>query len=266
MSYCTKKITTYGTTVDLLEQIAQTFENNGVIPLTVTRTNIPYSKSVSTTPTVTCDYDNIRIIIQMNGSMTNSTSLLLVTIYQKNPNTDEYINVFNQSTSYLYYSDNSYNNNASNINAIRKCSFQFVKNNEGVVLAGIGYDNANGFFILTDVDTATNPTRFYIYYYNNGNYFGMMDNSLNTAYAVSSYNKPINTFDDNKILLQYQIPVNYVNSSYDVRYTTSLKNTSSMVADNTVTGNIYTLNTKSGKQKYLYICKTISMECGEQVT
>ena len=140
MSYCKKKVITYGTVCDFLEQIAQTFENNGVVPFTVTRTNLPYNENVSDTPSVTCDWDNVRISFVMSGGMVGSSksSAINFYVYQKNINNNEYVNVYS-SYFFLPFTNSDAVNNQ---NTTRKATFNFVKNNEGAGINIYGYDNA----------------------------------------------------------------------------------------------------------------------------
>ena len=103
MSYCKKKVINYGTVCDFLEQIAQTFENNGVVPFTVTRTNLPYNENVSDTPSVTCDWDNVRIVFGMNGNMNNTSNSSqgphtnVITTIQVKSRTDDFCNEISTS-------------------------------------------------------------------------------------------------------------------------------------------------------------------------
>ena len=275
MSYCKKKVINYGTVCDFLEQIAQTFENNGVVPFTVTRTNLPYNENVSDTPSVTCDWDNVRISFVMSGSMVGSSksSVINFYVYQKNLNNNEYVNVYSSNFLLRFTNSDVYNNQ----NTTRKASFNFVKNNEGIGINIYAYDNALVFLILSDITTQTVSNRlYYYYYYYNGNtsFQKIQDINLDYSYSVDTYNKPL---DSNNILLQYQIPVTYCNSSSDIRYLTTLKNTSAVVGSNLTRGAFYTLNTKSGKKTYLttncYDTSSSSikvtymaMECGDEVT
>ena len=273
MSYCKKKVINYGTVCDFLEQIAQTFENNGVVPFTVTRTNLPYNENVSDIPSVTCDWDNVRISFVMSGSMVGSSksSAINFYVYQKNINNNEYVNVYSSYFSLQFTNSNTENNQ----NTTRKASFNFVKNNEGIGINIYGYDNALVFLILSDITTQTASNRLY-YYYDSSNiaFQKIQDSNLDYSYSVDTYNKPL---DSNNILLQYQIPVTYCNSSSDIRYLTTLKNTSAVVGSNLTRGAFYTLNTKSGKKTYLttncYDTSSSSikstymaMECGDEVT
>lgn len=272
MSYCKKKIINYGTVCDFLEQIAQTFENNGVVPFTVTRTNLPYDENVSDTPSVTCDWDNVRISFVMSGSMVGSskTTVIYFYVYQKNINNNEYVNVCS-SYFFLYFTNSDAVNNQ---NTTRKASFNFVKNNEGVGINIYGYNNELVFLILSDITTQTTSNRLYYYYSNNTSFQKIQDINLDYSYSVDTYNKPL---DSNNILLQYQIPVTYCNSSSDIRYLTTLKNTSAVVGSNLTSGAFYTLNTKSGKKTYLTTncydtmsasikATYMAMECGDEVT
>lgn len=272
MSYCKKKIINYGTVCDFLEQIAQTFENNGVVPFTVTRTNLPYDENVSDTPSVTCDWDNVRISFVMSGSMVGSskTTAIYFYVYQKNINNNEYVNVYSS----YFFLDFTNSNAVNNQNTTRKASFNFVKNNEGVGINIYGYNNELVFLILSDITTQTTSNRLYYYYSNNTSFQKIQDINLDYSYSVDTYNKPL---DSNNILLQYQIPVTYCNSSSDIRYLTTLKNTSAVVGSNLTSGAFYTLNTKSGKKTYLttncYDTRSASikatymaMECGDEVT
>lgn len=275
MSYCKKKVITYGTVCDFLEQIAQTFENNGVVPFTVTRTNLPYNENVSDTPSVTCDWDNVRIVFGIQGNMNNDSNYKYIRcyVYQKNLNNNEYVNVNVHSS---YFSLQFTNSDAvNNQNTTRKASFNFVKNNEGVGINMYGYDNALVFLILSDITTQTVSNRLYYYYYASNTSFQKIQNiNLDYSYSVDTYNKPL---DSNNILLQYQIPVTYCNSSSDIRYLTTLKNTSAVVGSNLTRGAFYTLNTKSGKKTYLTTncydtssssvkATYMAMECGDEVT
>ena len=276
MSYCKKKVINYGTVCDFLEQIAQTFENNGVVPFTVTRTNLPYNENVSDIPSVTCDWDDVRIVFGMIGSMVGSSSsrskssAINFYVYQKNINNNEYVNVYS-SYFYLYFTNSDVYNNQ---NTTRKASFNFVKNNEGIGINIYGYDNALVFLILSDITTQTVSNRLYYYYSSNGSFQKIQDINLDYSYSVDTYNKPL---DSNNILLQYQIPVTYCNSSSDIRYLTTLKNTSAVVGSNLTSGAFYTLNTKSGKKTYLTTncydtssssikATYMAMECGDEVT
>ena len=265
MSYCKKKVINYGTVCDFLEQIAQTFENNGVVPFTVTRTNLPYNENVSDTPSVTCDWDNVRISFVMSGSMVGSSksSNIKFYVYQKNINNNEYVNVYSSNYFYLYFTNSDAVNNQ---NTTRKASFNFVKNNEGIGINIYGYDNALVFLILSDITTQTTSNRLYYYDTSNTSFQKIQDINLDYSYSVDTYNKPL---DSNNILLQYQIPVTYCNSSSDIRYLTTLKNTSAVVGSNLTSGAFYTLNTKSGKKTYLTTnCSStyMAMECGDEVT
>ena len=271
MSYCKKKVINYGTVCDFLEQIAQTFENNGVVPFTVTRTNLPYNENVSDTPSVTCDWDNVRIVFGMNGNMNNSTNYINCYVYQKNLNNNEYVNVYSSYYFYLYCTNSDVYNSQ---NTTRKASFNFVKNNEGIGINIYGYDNALVFLILSDITTQTTSNRLYYYYSSNASFQKIQDINLDYSYSVDTYNKPL---DSNNILLQYQIPVTYCNSSSDIRYLTTLKNTSAVVGSNLTRGAFYTLNTKSGKKTYLTTncydtssssikATYMAMECGDEVT
>lgn len=273
MSYCKKKVINYGTVCDFLEQIAQTFENNGVVPFTVTRTNLPYNKNVSDTPSVTCDWDNVRISFVMSGSMVgdSKSSAINCYVYQKNLNNNEYVNV---NVSYYFYLNFTNYDVYNNQNTTRKASFNFVKNNEGVGINMYGYNNALVFLILSDITTQTTSNRLYYYDSSNTSFQKIQDINLDYSYSVDTYNKPL---DSNNILLQYQIPVTYCNSSSDIRYLTTLKNTSTVVGSNLTSGAFYTLNTKSGKKTYLttncydtsssYTKATyMAMECGDEVT
>lgn len=272
MSYCKKKVINYGTVCDFLEQIAQTFENNGVVPFTVTRTNLPYNENVSDTPSVTCDWDNVRISFVMSGSMVGSskTSAIYFYVYQKNINNNEYVNVHSSYFSLQFTNSNTENNQ----NTTRKASFNFVKNNEGIGINIYGYDNELVFLILSDITTQTTSTRLYYYDSSNTSFQKIQDINLDYSYSVDTYNKPL---DSNNILLQYQIPVTYRNSSSDIRYLTTLKNTSAVVGSNLTSGAFYTLNTKSGKKTYLTTncydtssssikATYMAMECGDEVT
>ena len=272
MSYCKKKVITYGTVCDFLEQIAQTFENNGVVPFTVTRTNLPYNENVSDTPSVTCDWDNVRIVFRMSGSMVGSskTSNINFYVYQKNLNNNEYVNVHSSYFVLPFTNSDAVNNQ----NTTRKASFNFVKNNEGIGINIYGYDNALVFLILSDITTQTTSNRLYYYDSSNVSFQKIQDINLDYSYSVDTYNKPL---DSNNILLQYQIPVTYCNSSSDIRYLTTLKNTSAVVGSNLTSGAFYTLNTKSGKKTYLTTncydtssssikATYMAMECGDEVT
>lgn len=268
MSYCKKKIINYGTVCDFLEQIAQTFENNGVVPFTVTRTNLPYDENVSDTPSVTCDWDNVRISFVMSDSMVGSskTAAIYFYVYQKNINNNEYVNVYSS----YFFLDFTNSNAVNNQNTTRKASFSFVKNNEGVGINIYGYNNELVFLILSDITTQTTSNRLYYYYSNNISFQKIQDINLDYSYSVDTYNKPL---DSNNILLQYQIPVTYCNSSSDIRYLTTLKNTSAVVGSNLTSGAFYTLNTKSGKKTYLTTncydtssATYMAMECGDEVT
>lgn len=273
MSYCKKKVINYGTVCDFLEQIAQTFENNGVVPFTVTRTNLPYNENVSDTPSVTCDWDNVRISFVMSGSMVGSSksSAINFYVYQKNLNNNEYVNVHLSNYFHLSFTNSDTENNQ---NTTRKASFNFVKNNEGVTIGIYGYDNALVFLILSDITTQTTSNRLYYYYSRNTLFQKIQDINLDYSYSVDTYNKPL---DSNNILLQYQIPVTYCNSLSDIRYLTTLKNTSAVVGSNLTSGAFYTLNTKSGKKTYLTTnsydtssssikATYMAMECGDEVT
>lgn len=273
MSYCKKKVITYGTVCDFLEQIAQTFENNGVVPFTVTRTNLPYDENVSDTPSVTCDWDNVRIVFRMRGDINNNTQYIDYCVFQKNPKNNEYVNTY---ASEYYYNlwvvpgnSNVYNSN----NTTRKASFSFVKNNEGITIIIYHCNNALVFSILSDITTQTTSNRLY-YYYASNTFQKIQDSNFDYTYNVDTYNKPL---DSNNILLQYQIPVTYCNSSSDIRYLTALKNTSAVVGSNLTSGAFYTLNTKSGKKTYLTTncydtsnssikATYMAMECGDEVT
>lgn len=246
MSYVNKKVSLYGTVYEFLEQIAQTFENNTVIPFTVTRTNLPYDESVTDTPSVTCDWDNVRIVIEVNKT-SSSTAYLKLIIMQKNLNTNKYENTYS-SNYYLKYQDtDSYNNNKTS----RKVRFIFCKNNEAVNIIIRHYNESFCAGIFSDVTTSESPIRLFGYYaLNSYNYIKIQDSSFDSYYRISYYNPPI---EANQIILKYQAMVSYYYGSSNLKHLTTLKNMSSVSFGNSVdiNGALYNLTTKSGKKTYL---------------
>lgn len=265
MSYVNKKVSLYGTVYELLEQIAQTFENNTVIPFTVTRTNLPHSDSVTDKSSVTCDWDNVRIVIQEITSSSNSG--FYCTMMQKNLNTNKYENVI---TLYLYYADNSNDNTTT---STRKVRFIFCKNNEAISIIFRNYNESNSGGIFSDITTSESPIRLFGYYsYSSGSAI-LQDSSFDSYYRISYYNPPI---EANQIILKYQAMVSYYYSSSNLKYLTTLKNMSSISFGNSidVSGTLYNLTTKSGKKTYL-INRTgsygsnyygLGLETGSEVT
>lgn len=247
MSYINKKVSLYGTAYEFLEQIAQTFENNTVIPFTVTRTNLPYNESVTDIPSVTCDWDNVRIVINMNGNSTNSASYFTLTMMQKNLNTNKYENIFS-STYVLYYQDTLSNNNKASAKKVR---FIFCKNNEAVNIIIRNYNESFCAGIFSDITTSESPIRLFGYYYlGSYNQIKIQDSSFDSYYRISYYNPPI---EASQIILKYQAIVNYYYDNSNTKYLTTLKNMSSISFGSTsdVTGTLYNLTTKSGKKTYL---------------
>lgn len=247
MSYVNKKVSLYGTAYEFLEQIAQTFENNTVIPFTVTRTNLPYNESVTDIPSVTCDWDNVRIVIKVRNT-SSTTSLFDLLIMQKNLNNNKYEDVFSSySFSLKYQNTDSYNNKTF----ARKLRFIFCKNNEAVNIIIRNYNESFGAGIFSDVTTSESPIRLFGYYVlNSYNQIKIQDSSFDSYYRISYYNPPI---ESNQIILKYQANVNYYYDSSNIKYLTTLKNMSSISFGNSidVNGALYNLTTKSGKKTYL---------------
>lgn len=270
MSYVNKKVSLYGTVYELLEQIAQTFENNTVIPFTVTRTNLPYNESVTDTPSVTCDWDdNVRIVITVNGNGNNSTSYFNCKIMQKNLNANKYEDALSSYSLSLVYGDSSfYNNNKTS----RKVRFIFCKNNEAVNIIIRNYNESFCAGIFSDVTTSESPIRLFGYCLS-GYTTNIQDSSFDSYYRISYYNPPI---EANQIILKYQAMVEYYYSSSNLKHLTTLKNMSSISFGNSidVSGTLYNLTTKSGKKTYL-INRTgsygsnyygLGLETGSEVT
>lgn len=246
MSYVNKKVSLYGTAYELLEQIAQTFENNTVIPFTVTRTNLPHSDSVTDVSSVTCDWDNVRIVIQANET-NSSTSYFKLTMMQKNLNTNKYENVDSSNYYLKYQNTDSYNNNKVS----RKVRFIFCKNNEAINIIIRNYNESFAVGIFSDITTSESPIRLFGYYaLNSYNDIKIQDSSFDSYYRIGYYNPPI---EANQIILKYQAIVNYYYDSSNTKYLTTLKNMSSISFGNTsdVNGTLYKLTTKSGKKTYL---------------
>ena len=247
MSYVNKKVSLYGTSYEFLEQIAQTFENNTVIPFTVTRTNLPYNESVTDIPSVTCDWDNVRIVIKVNGNSTNATSYFNLILMQKNLNNNKYENIFSSSI-VLRYQDETFSNNKA---SARKVRFIFCKNNEAVNIIIKNYNESFCVGIFSDITTSESPIRLFGYYYlGSYNQIKIQDSSFDSYYRIRYYNPPI---EANQIILKYQANVNYYYDSSNVKYLTTLKNMSSISFGNNidVNGTLYNLTTKSGKKTYL---------------
>lgn len=246
MSYINKKVSLYGTAYEFLEQIAQTFENNTVIPFTVTMTNLPYNESVTDTPSVTCDWDNVRIVIEVNKT-NSSTSYFKLTIMQKNLNTNKYENVFSSNYYLKYQNTDSLNNKAS----ARKVRFIFCKNNEAINIIIRNYNESFCAGIFSDITTSESPIRLFGYYaLSSYNYIKIQDSSFDSYYRIKYYNPPI---EANQIILKYQAIVNYYYDNSNTKYLTTLKNMSSISFGNVsdVNGTLYNLTTKSGKKTYL---------------
>lgn len=273
MSYVNKKVSLYGTAYEFLEQIAQTFENNTVIPFTVTRTNLPYDESVTDTPSVTCDWDNnVRIVITVNGKGNNSTPYFNCKIMQKNLNANKYEDALSSYSLVLSYQDSSsYNNNETS----RKVRFIFCKNNEAVNIIIRNYNESFCAGIFSDVTTSESPIRLFGYRLS-GYATKIQDSSFDSYYRISYYNPPI---EHSQIILKYQANVNYYYDSYNTKYLTTLKNMSSISFGNTsdVDGTLYNLTTKSGKKTYLinntitnsstaYSYYGLGLEAGSEVT
>lgn len=265
MSYVNKKVSLYGTAYELLEQIAQTFENNTVIPFTVTRTNLPHSDSVTGVSSITCDWDNVRIVIQESTSSSNSG--FTCAAMQKNLNTNKYENVI---TLYLYYTDNS---NSNTQTSTRKVRFVFCKNNEAVNIIFRNYNESYSGGIFSDITTSESPIRLFGYYSYSDSSTRLQDSSFDNYYRISYYNPPI---EANQIILKYQAMVEYYYSSSNLKHLTTLKNMSSVSFGNTIDvgGTLYNLTTKSGKKTYL-INRTgtsglsyygLGLETGSEVT
>lgn len=267
MSYVNKKVSLYGTAYECLEQIAQTFENNTVIPFTVTRTNLPHDNSVTGKSSVTCDWDNVRIVIEEGTSSSNSG--FICNAMQKNLNTNKYENVI---TLYLYYNDNS---NANTTTSTRKVRFIFCKNNEAINIIFRNYNESYSGGIFSDITTSESPIRLFGYYSYSDSRVILQDSSFDNYYRISYYNSPIEAA---QIILKYQAMVSYYYSSSNLKHLTTLKNMSSVSFGNStdINGALYNLTTKSGKKTYLINRTIISsgsnyyyglgLETGSEVT